>query len=334
MTNKLDLAANALRWSGGGAVLRSTPVWQGMLVLNYHRIGNPDASPFDRDVFSARQEAFDRQVAFLKRSFDVITPADITDARARGRGRYVMITFDDGYRDNVELAFPVLSAHNVPATFFICTGFIDRPRIAWWDEIAWMVRTSSAPALPAGEWFDAEIPLESADRTDAIRRALRRFKELPGERTSAYLDYLRSATGRTAGDEIGTDLWMTWEMIRRLHTAGMTIGAHTVHHHLLGRLPDGDQEREIVESRDRIAAEIGIAPRAFAYPVGSKSAFNDATKRLLARHGFDFAFSFYGGFQRFEPFDPYDIRRAHVGHIATQPMFEAMVTLPGLFARW
>lgn len=333
MANKLDLAANALRWTGGGVVLRNTPVWQGILVLNYHRIGNPDASPFDRDVFSARQESFDQHIAFLKRNYDVITPSEVPDARRRGRGRYVMVTFDDGYRDNYDLAFPILRAHGVPATFFICTGYIDQPRIAWWDEIAWMIRTSDSPALPAGEWFTAEIPLSADDRTEAVRAALKRFKELSGERTAGYLEFLRSATGRTAG-WIGSDLWMTWEMIRQLQRAGMTIGAHTVNHHLLGKLDETEQEREIVVSRDRIASEVGVAPTAFAYPVGSRTAFNETTKTLLKRHGFESAFSFYGGLQRFEPFDPYDIRRAHVGHIATQPMFEAMVTLPNLFARW
>jgi peptidoglycan/xylan/chitin deacetylase (PgdA/CDA1 family) len=333
VANKLDLAANALRWTGGGVVLRNTPVWQGILVLNYHRIGNPTASPFDRDVFSARQEAFEHQIAFLKRNYDIIAPSEIAAVRARGRGRYVMVTFDDGYRDNYELAFPVLKAHGVRASFFICTGFIDQPRIAWWDEIAWMIRTSEAAALPAGEWFNAETPLESGDRTEAVRSALKRFKELAGDRTAGFLDFLRTATGREVG-EIGADLWMNWGMVRGLHDAGMTIGAHTVSHQLLGRLPEAQQEREIVESRDRIATEIGKAPTAFAYPVGSKSAFTGETKGLLRRHGFETAFSFYGGLQRFEPFDPYDIRRANVSHVATQPVFEATVTLPGLFARW
>lgn len=332
--NKLDLAANALRWSGGGAALRNTPVWHGVLVLNYHRIGNPDASDYDRDVFSARQESFEQQVAFLKRNFEVITPGDLPAVRDRGRGRVVMITFDDGYRDNFDLAFPILSAHNVPATFFICTGFIDDPRVAWWDEIAWMIRTSDVPALPAGEWFSAEVSLEDADRTEAIRGALRRYKELSGQRTGGYMDFLREATGRHSGPGTGADLWMTWDMIRRLHEAGMTIGAHTVRHQLLGRLPEAEQEREIVECRDRIAAEIGQAPRAFAYPVGSKTAFTEATKSLLQKHGFESAFSFYGGFQRLDPFDPFDIRRAHVGQVATRPIFEAMTTLPAMFARW
>jgi len=332
--NKLEVAATALRWSGGGFLLRSAPIWQGILVLNYHRIGNPAESAFDPDLYSASQDAFNDQVAFLKRHFDVITPGNLAAVRTSGRGRYVMITFDDGYRDNFDLAFPVLRAHDVPATFFICTGYIDEPALPWWDEIAYMIKTTDAPAIPAGDWFPAEIELAGSDRPAIVRAVLTRYKALQGNQTTAFLGFLRSATMPKAPDSAGRDTWMTWEMIRSLHSAGMTIGAHTVSHQLLGRLSESDQEREIKGSRDRIAAEVGTAPTALAYPVGSRSAFNETTKSLLRTHGFEFAFSFYGGFQQFDPFDQYDIRRAHVGYSGTQPIFEAMTTLPGLFARW
>jgi len=107
-----------------------------LLVLNYHRIGDPDATPYDRGLFSARQDAFAEQVAHLARSCDVISPADIETIRRERHGRFVLVTFDDGYRDNYELAVPVFASRGVPATFFVCTGYIDRPHLAWWDEIA------------------------------------------------------------------------------------------------------------------------------------------------------------------------------------------------------
>ena len=58
-----------------------------------------------------------------------------------------MITFDDGYVDNYELAFPVLKANDAKGVFFVATGFIDEPRLAWWDEIAWMIRSSTPDPL-------------------------------------------------------------------------------------------------------------------------------------------------------------------------------------------
>ncbi len=332
--DKLNLASRSLRWSGAGRLIRARAAWNGILVLNYHRIGEPEATFFDRDLFSARQDSFDQQIAFLKEHFEIISPTDLPDVCGKSNGQHVMITFDDGYRDNYELALPILRRHNVPATFFICTGYIDEPTLPWWDRVAWMVRTSGRGSIPKGGWFDDDVAFEGSDRTAAIRTVLSRFKSLPAGQTESFMTFLAIATVRNPDVVPVENLWMSWEMIRKLRAAGMTIGAHTVRHHLLSRLPPDEQELEITGSRDRITNEVGETPRAFAYPVGSRSAFTADTKALLKKHGFEFGFSFYGGMQPFEPFDRYDIRRAHVGHIADQTLFQAMTTVPSLFARW
>jgi peptidoglycan/xylan/chitin deacetylase (PgdA/CDA1 family) len=330
--NKLALAANLLRWSGGGAMLRARPQWEGLLVLNYHRIGDPAASPFERSLFSAAVDDLDRQIAFMKRSAEIISPAEIASVRRRASGRSILITFDDGYRDNYDLAFPILKRHGVPATFFISTGFIDRGEIAWWDEIAWMIRHAAVAEIPENAWL-GHLPLrDDEERESAIRTALTRYKALPGDQTRAFLTFLTGATGsgRYPGD--ARDLWMTWEMIRELRDAGMTIGAHTDSHPLLSRLSPKEQAREILTSRDRLAAELGAPPSVFAYPVGNVGVYDLATRRVLQQAGFSYAFNFIGGHQPFATFDPYDVRRSYVGHRMSQPTFEALVTLPTVFA--
>src|SRR5262245_780264 len=101
--------------------------WSGVLALNYHRVGDGSQSMFDRGLWSATAEAFVDQIRFCKAHFDIISPADLPDVLARGRGRYILVTFDDGYRDNYEVAFPILKGEGVPATFFVASGFIDSP---------------------------------------------------------------------------------------------------------------------------------------------------------------------------------------------------------------
>src|ERR1700712_5414321 len=120
------MAAAALERSGLGALLRLAPAWRGLVVLNYHRIGSPGDSPLDRDLWNASIEDFDAQIGFLARNFDVIGPEDVT---ARPAGRQVLVTFDDGYRDNHTAALPVLRAHGATATFFLTTGFLDASRL-------------------------------------------------------------------------------------------------------------------------------------------------------------------------------------------------------------
>lgn len=333
--SRVEVAAGALRVLGGAHLFRLAPLWRGLLILNYHRLGDALASPFDRDLFSATAEAFDAQLAFLRRHADVIGPCDLPDVLHRSRGRYVLLTFDDGYRDNYELALPLLRAHGITATFFLCTGFLDQRGPAWWDEIAWMIRQSQRQVLPAGEWFTEPVPLAGAHRGHAIRFAINRYKELSGDRTAAYLDFLADATGSGRLTPSVTEaLWMTWDMVRELRAAGMGIGGHTVNHPILARLPAAAQLAEIVGCRDRIAAELGETPRLFAYPVGKPGTYDLHTRVALQATGFRYAFSFSGGYQPFAPFDPYDIRRCHVGQRTTLPVFQAMLLLPQVFARW
>jgi hypothetical protein len=115
--------------------LRRTP---GLLVLNYHRLGELTGNQFDDAVFSATAERFRAQVTYLKRWFVMPPPHEILDSLSRGSfdDPTALVTFDDGYRDNHELAFSVLRDLEVPACFFVVTGLLDARRLPWWDCVA------------------------------------------------------------------------------------------------------------------------------------------------------------------------------------------------------
>jgi peptidoglycan/xylan/chitin deacetylase (PgdA/CDA1 family) len=319
--SRRDLAATALARPGIRSVVRRLPRWRGVLTLNYHRVGDAVGQPWDRTLWSTDAAGFDAQLALLAREADVIAPADVADALRSGRpGRRVMITFDDGYRDNYEVAFPLLRRHGLPATFFLTTGFLDCPHVAWWDELAWMVRRGGGEA----DGHDAEI-----------RALCEHYKALPSERAEALLDEVaaRTGAGRCAPAH-AEELWMTWEMARALRDGGMTIGGHTVTHPLLARVPVARQREEIAGCAARLADELGEQMRWFAYPVGSRDAFTEQTQALLHEQGVVFAFSFYGGVGRFDAWDPLDVPRVHVGPHTTPALLAAALALPQRFARW
>jgi peptidoglycan/xylan/chitin deacetylase (PgdA/CDA1 family) len=115
----------------------------------------------------------------------------------------VIITFDDGYRDNYSEAFQILKAHGASATFFVTTGFVDHPRLSWWDEIAWMVRNSRRHSVSAGRWLQSAVVFDEPQRERAIHALLTSYKSLPGERTEHFLEFLAEASGsgRYHGDE-------------------------------------------------------------------------------------------------------------------------------------
>ena len=324
-----------LEQSRAGTLLRRLGAWRGLLVLNYHRIGEASRSPFDRGVFSASPAELDQQLRLLKCHFDVIDPRELTDAFRRPRRRSVLITFDDGYRDNYELAFPILQSHGIAAAFFVCTGFLDQPGPSWWDEIAWMARGSRKRHLPPGRWLTQPVLLDDPGRETAIRSLLAVYKLLPGDQTDAFLDFLGEAagTGRLCREK-AAGTWMTWDMVRELHSAGMTIGGHSVSHPILARLPAAEQQREVAECLRRLTTELGTEIDLFAYPVGSAESFDDTTRACLHSQGVRYAFSFRGGFWRGGHVDSFDVPRVAVSEPDGVLLFRALLALPQLFGRW
>lgn len=318
-------AATALSKLPLQTTLKLLGKWAGVLVLNYHRVGDPGGQPWDRTLWSASAEELDGQLQTLARCTEVIDPDDVPAAMRAGRGRRVLLTFDDGYRDNYELAFPLLRRHRLTATFFPATGFLDNRRSSWWDEIAWMVNhaggarrradtthsggraTTVASLLPAG------ISWETSSRDATIAALVARYKALPDGDGEPFLEQLAEASGsgRCGVSEVEA-LWMTWEMAREMHAAGMQIGGHTVSHPLLARLPVERQREEISTCARRLSEELGVAMRWFAYPVGGRDTFTHLTQEILRDCGVQLAFSYYGGFARPSRWEPLDVPRIHV----------------------
>lgn len=308
-----------------GAVVR----WRGVVGLDYHRIGDGRDSPYDRGLYSATPEAFDRQLRWLKASFDVISPREISDALASRRGRHIVITFDDGFRDNHDLAFPILRAHGLSATFFVATGYIDAPRLPWWDELAWMVRTSPRTGIDVPGFLPATLRFDEPERQRAVEKLLWTYYRLPGTRTAAFLDAVGQATGTGRHAPLGAGHpWMTWDMIREMHAAGMTIGGHSVRHEILSRMAPAEQWAEISGCARRLEEELGAPMRAFSYPAGQPDSYDQSTRECLRRAGVVTAFTYFGGYNAPGAWDPYAIARSAPEQHQTFDEFRAMVVVP------
>lgn len=329
-----EVVARCLDVSGAGRLLRRVGTWPGVLVLTYHRFGDRAATRLDRASVSASVDGFAKHLELLARETEVIRPEELP-AAWRGRGRRVLITVDDGYRDAYEAAYPLLRAHGLSATFFLAVGYLDRPRVPWWDEIAWMVQTSPRSSLPPTAWLREPLSLRASERQRAITLLTDVYKSLPAARTDDYLAHLAEVTmsGRAPAD-LADGLWMTWDMAREMVAGGMAVGGHTVSHPVLARLPREEQAREIRGCADRLLAETGRRMRLFSYPVGRRDAFDEDTRECLREAGVELAFSLYGPGPRGDRLDPFDIQRTSVWGSMSPAAFAALLTLPGRFARW
>jgi peptidoglycan/xylan/chitin deacetylase (PgdA/CDA1 family) len=331
--SKRNLMAQALETTGCGRLLQLAPSWRGLLILNYHRIGESSHSPLDRQLWSATTEEFDRQIRAVTLDFDVVGLPDLEHVLHRPQGRHVMITFDDGYLDNYTDAFPVLKRYRAPATFFVTTGFLDVPQVPWWDEIAWMVRNSPLAGLPANSWTGMPIAFDEPDRTRVIGRLLSLFKRLDGSKTADFLsDLATSLQSGRCPRHIAHELWMTWHMLREMRQSGMTIGGHTVNHPILANLTADEQDYEIRECRRRLVQEIGEPIEAFSYPVGGRDSFDEHTRAALLEHGFRWAFTYLGGHVSSPKSDRFALQRSAIESDIDLPLFRAMLTLPQWFA--
>lgn len=331
---KRDILAGLLHRSGAHHVLAGAPVWNGLLVFNYHRIGEARDTVFDPGLFSASEEEFAGQVRFLSRHFDVVGIRDLPQALAARRGRFAMITFDDGYLDNYEAAFPILRAYGAPAVFFLATGFLDQGGVAWWDELSWMVQCSTRRELAVGPWLTERLSLQADAKPAALARLLSTYKALPSRRTDLFLNAVADAcgTGRCPA-RAAAGLWMTWDNVREMHAHGMQFGGHTVSHPVLARVSSDEQLFEVIECKRRIEAEIGRPVTAFSYPVGQPDSFDDRTRESLRDAGYEFAFSYYGGLNALPGRDHFDLKRAAVESHVSRPLFRSMACWPQLFAR-
>ena len=336
MTSRREYIAKIMHGTRLHGIATRLHPWHGLVVLNYHRIGDPATSLLDRAVFSANAEGLARQIDLVQLHADLISPADVPTVLdpSSPRGRHVLITFDDGYRDNFDLALPVLKEKGVQATFFLNSGFLDTPRLPWNDEISWIVRSSKWPKIPQNSWLPKSYSLAPDEIDESIAQIHQHYVRLHGDpdKTSAFLNDLAEATGTgRAPSEVSQELWMTWDMVREMCAAGMTMGGHTVNHPSLADETADGQAAEINGVRERLLTELGESPNSFSYPYGGKHQFTETTKSLVAADGYSHAFSFYGGFNTPGATDLYDIRRVYIAYNTTDTAIEGLVTFPQLY---
>jgi peptidoglycan/xylan/chitin deacetylase (PgdA/CDA1 family) len=301
-----------------------------VVVVLHHRIA---ADGERRGLISATAADLDRQIALLARSCEVITPADVSLELLAESGRHVIVTFDDCYVDNYEVALPILVREGVPATFFVASGFLDGTAKPWWDEIEWIVRSSHRARLDPSDWWSEPLGLGDDDAPETITRIVMSYRRCTPERGGDLLEHLARATGsgRQPAESVARE-FMSWQMVREARAAGVGIGAHTATHPVMTTLSEEAQRAEVETSVGRIQTELGEAPGTFAYPVGVRGTFDQTTKRVVSAAGISKAFSNYGGYTAAKNWDPLDIRRIPLGLSTSPAAFRWIVSVPQVFA--
>ena len=255
--------------------------------LMYHRIASGGASdaraPFapNLELFVAEQE-FEKQIAWLARNHNCLRldEAVMLLKQRKLPRRSVVVTFDDGYRDNL-LALPVLERYRVPATIYITTGAIARTRTLWWDEQESALAALSSLELQGRRWDLSTSELKGRAFGDLNRL----FKSMQ----PAAQDELMSALRSRAGSEpiFRDETILSWEEVRTLDRHPLiTIGAHTVDHHVMTQLSENELEHQLTASRTELEHQLGHPVEHFAYPFGAVEHAAEREFNAAARAGF------------------------------------------------
>ena len=286
-----------------------------LCILAYHRVVTSlhGDHPFDADVLSCTRDEFAREMRFVKEHFDVLTFTDLSSGKPGVRSPLI-VTFDDGYKDNRDLAFPVLEELGLRAVFFVATGYIGSGQAPWWDEIAWIVQHCAAKELTAriGGAGRAVSVADAGARTAALRSLLAEAKRLPNRERLALLSELRKQASPCPAEA----MMMTWDDVRHMAAHGMEIGSHTVTHPLLDRVESAEELGvELKESKRRIEHETGQPVTAISYPVGRARGVTDAVARQVAEAGYRYGCVYEHGVNTLAAMDPLRLRRikAEVG---------------------
>ncbi len=264
-------------------------------ILIFHRVHLRSDELFPQEIDALR---FERLMRFVARTFRVLPLADAVAGLEQGTlpTRSLVITFDDGYADNAQVALPILRRCGLVASFFVSSGFLDGGRM-WNDSVIEIVRACDKSELDLAFLGQGRCSLAGLDeRRATIVRLLSAIKYLtPSERQEA-ISRLSLVSGVHA---LPDDLMMRADQVRELHRAGMEIGAHTVNHPILTTLSLAEAEGEISGGRARLQEIIDAPVDLFAYPNGKPTRdYDQSHVALLRRLGFRAAVSTAPGVAR------------------------------------
>lgn len=255
-----------------------------MLVKNFlfHRV-SPDE---DRLWPPMTPQLFERIIQYLSKHFQIVCLEEWLPQRTDvGKGKALAtIMFDDGYKDNIEYAAPILDKYKCPASFYVVTESISNDIPTWTYVLDHLLQQSGKDEIVlALDYVPAELQRIRLKDAAIVRRLKPWMKLLPNIQR---VEIARQVAMQCDDVPAPKGQMMNWDNVRELHRAGFYIGSHSATHPLLGALEDEEEiRRELRISGNKISQELGSFPATISYPIGS---FDDRVKRIAIEEGYQY----------------------------------------------
>lgn len=331
------------RWRGALARSRlmralSRP-WTGLATcLMYHRFCPDQAGPDDMTQgfapnldLSVTISAFDKQMAFVAQHFNCLSLPEAIDRLARGKlpRRSMIVTFDDGYLDNLTLALPILRRYAVPATVYVATGLIEQTDLPWWYELEDLIVAGDGLHV---HWDKQDLHFSTIDAAakrqtfDILNPML---KSMDSTEQATFMGLLRQGSSKPIQQD---DQFMNRSQLIELASDPLiTIGAHTHNHLALSELKPIRLRHEMNRSRELLEDWLKRPIEHLAYPFGGEAQAATREFDVAAELGFSSAVTTrLGHFQRFHKNHLLALPRIGIGYRDCMARFEWKIS--GLYS--
>jgi peptidoglycan/xylan/chitin deacetylase (PgdA/CDA1 family) len=260
-------------------------------ILTLHHVRPPRLDRFQPNrLLEVTPAFFEDVLRALRRSrFDLVSLDEMHRRLVEGntQRRFICITIDDGYRDSLQWAYPILQRHEAPFAIYVPTSFPDRLGELWWLALeAVVARNKRITLLIDGveRGFECASIADKRHVYDQLYGWVRSFKT-----EEELRKVVRDLSGRYQVDIAAfcEELCMNWEeLVTLAENPLVTIGAHTVNHVMLAKVPERAARSEMEMSRAVIEASIGVRPEHLSYPVGDPTSAGPREFQIAAELGF------------------------------------------------
>jgi len=268
----------------------------GVPVLMFHNVGYPKETEYLPDHMKISESKLSKLLRRLgSAGYRTVTVSEMVAELETGTtpGDAIVLTFDDGYRDNHDVLLPILAEHEAVATVYVQTGPM-KGRLNWLHHYFWVLHRIGPHELGGKLAERIEKPHLAADlrglpsgevEGEYQLKRLLKYEVRPEDRDEMLSGIFEELGGDDA--TLASEVYLDPEACRALDRAGVEIGAHTVNHLVLSSLEAKHQRLEIEGSLTDLESWLGHDVPAFAYPYGRTWDYDAATLEILGDLGFE-----------------------------------------------
>ena len=294
----------------------------------YHGVVKEDLKPFC--WWQISKNKFKWQMEYINKNYNVLKLDDLTNRLLNNEklpDNTAIITFDDGYKNNYTIAYPILKNNNIPATIFLPTDYIGKDCYLWADQVYLTFKNSVIKKINLKDIGLGEYDIRSyKDKKSVCQETLEFLKNLPIDEKDLSMGLLRNTLDVHHNDyDLDNDFsLLNWEDVSSLNKDSLiSFGAHSCTHNILSHLSIDKLNHEITNACIVIEKNNNNKSCPFSYPNGRKQDFTEDSKRILKDHGATCAVSTISGLND-KSNDMFELKRIAIGADTSKTQFKLM----------